>query len=251
MRPPKIEQPSDFKPLGQQQIWDLFPTPFLRGTFAYDHGSIADSCETLLDECREIDPNIKKSYTNYFFHENRIKMKSLPWYTDFANIVKDTYVQFVKDQFGREISHLNRKDIHLFAWVSRYEEGIVHHAHNHVKTTMSGTYYPRVQGADQPIKFYSPSPNVFSHSSPSTTIPSPMPNSSITGSHGSHMEISIQPTEGEVMMWPSYLFHSIDEQNNVEEDYSRIAISFNLHHNEPLDDIDYGDNFSYEVLFNE
>ena len=53
------------------------------------------------------------------------------------------------------------------------------------------------------------------------------------------------------MMWPSYLFHSIDEPNNVEEDYSRIAISFNLHHNEPLDDIDDGDNFSYEVLFNE
>ena len=78
-----------------------------------------------------------------------------------------------------------------------------------------------------------------------------MPNSSITGSHGSHMEISIQPTEGEVMMWPSYLFHSIDEPNNVEENYSRIAISFNLHHNEPLDDIDDGDNFSYEVLFNE
>ena len=251
MRPPKINAPSDYQPISNFNIFDIFPTPMLRGTFNYDHGYIADSCEELLDECKELDPNPKRNYTNYFFQDNRKKMYTLPWYRDFANIIKDTYVGFIRNQFDRDISFLNRKDIHLFSWVSRYEEGIHHDTHNHVKTILSGTYYPRAQGAEQPIKFYNPSPNVFSHSSPSNCIDGNMPNTQIMGAIGSPMELLIHPIEGEVLLWPSYLYHSVDEPQNVQEDYSRIAISFNLMHNEPLEDTEDGDSFPYEVLYNE
>ena len=82
-------------------------------------------------------------------------MEELPWYRIFANTIKDTYIDYVKNQFGRRVSHLNRHNIHLFAWTSVWTEGIYHKYHSHQDSIVSGTYYPINEGG-QGIKFQSP-----------------------------------------------------------------------------------------------
>ena len=51
-------------------------------------------------------------------------------------------IDYVKNQFGRRVSHLNRHNIHLFAWTSVWTEGIYHKYHSHQDSIVSGTYYP-------------------------------------------------------------------------------------------------------------
>ena len=46
-------------------------------------------------------------------------------------------------------------------------------------------------------------------------------------------------------MGPSNLMHMVDEQDG---DYTRVAISFNLKHNDILDNTDDGEDMSYEFL---
>ena len=46
------------------------------------------------------------------------------WFTDFANQMKDPYVEFVRSQYHVNFSNVSRHDIHLFAWVNVYNEHI-------------------------------------------------------------------------------------------------------------------------------
>ena len=55
----------------------------------------------------------------------------------------------------------------------------------------------------------------------------------------------VKPINGEVLIWPSNLLHTVTEQDG---DYDRVAISFNLKHNDPIVDNEDGTEMSYEFL---
>ena len=57
--------------------------------------------------------------------------------------------------------------------------------------------------------------------------------------------LQITPTQGEVFMWPSNIFHNVGSQDG---DFRRVAISFNLKHNKPLDHNEKGTALSYDFL---
>ena len=77
--------------------------------------------------------------------------------------MKDSYVDFIKSQFNFE-TPMSRHDIHLFAWVSVYNKLHSHEVHNHVKSRISGTYYPLADDDSMPLKFFNPNmSSVFSH----------------------------------------------------------------------------------------
>jgi uncharacterized protein (TIGR02466 family) len=173
-------------------------------------------------------------------------MHEFPWYEDFANQVKDTYIEFIKGQWDREVQHLNRHDIHLFSWVSVYEEGIEHTSHNHASSLVSGTYYPANEGG-QGIHFHSPhiqSQFIHGHDLSELKVEN-MPNTIAFGQQGSHQELLIVPVTGETFMWPSNLLHSVPAKSG---DFRRVAISFNLKHNDPMESTEHGTELSYEFL---
>ena len=53
------------------------------------------------------------------------------------------------------------------------------------------------------------------------------------------------PVDGETLMWPSNMLHCVQPQKG---DYKRVAISFNLKHNDPIDNTGDGEDLSYEFL---
>ena len=117
MRPPKIDDSIVFEPIPHSVDY-IFPTPFLRGGLRLNHEQVANDCINLIEEIKKIETDPKRYYTNYFFQENRIKMTELQWFTSFANQIKDTYIEYIRSQFGRQVGHLTRHDIHLHAWFS-------------------------------------------------------------------------------------------------------------------------------------
>tara|TARA_B100000963_G_C22606001_1_gene662527 strand:- start:843 stop:1445 length:603 start_codon:yes stop_codon:yes gene_type:complete len=86
--------------------------------------------------------------------------------------------------------------------------------HQHGNSTISGAYYVRAPESCGDIIFYDPRPApVYSH--PNATSPNSL-NAQVNG---------ISPREGALVLFPSYLDHSVNENLSNDE---RIVISFNI-----------------------
>ena len=86
--------------------------------------------------------------------------------------------------------------------------------HQHGNSTISGAYYVRAPENSGDIVFYDPRPAaVYSH--PNVTKPNLL-NAQVNG---------IKPKEGALVLFPSYLDHSVNENLSNSE---RIVVSFNI-----------------------
>ena len=86
--------------------------------------------------------------------------------------------------------------------------------HQHGNSTISGAYYVRAPKNSGDIVFYDPRPApVYSH--PNVVNPNLL-NAQING---------VSPKEGALVLFPSYLDHSVNENLSNQE---RIVISFNI-----------------------
>ncbi len=92
--------------------------------------------------------------------------------------------------------------------------GSANHRHQHGNSTISGAYYVRAPKGCGDIVFYDPRPApVYSH--PNVESPNLL-NAQVN---------SISPKEGGLVLFPSYLDHSVNENLSNSE---RIVISFNI-----------------------
>tara|TARA_X000000950_G_scaffold52671_2_gene62431 strand:- start:4483 stop:5079 length:597 start_codon:yes stop_codon:yes gene_type:complete len=86
--------------------------------------------------------------------------------------------------------------------------------HQHGNSTISGAYYVRAPMNSGDIVFYDPRPApIFSH--PNVVSPNLL-NAQVNG---------ISPKEGALVLFPSFLDHSVNENKSNEE---RMVVSFNI-----------------------
>jgi uncharacterized protein (TIGR02466 family) len=103
-------------------------------------------------------------------------------------------------------------DINIFA--SGMLDGDVHEQHTHPNSVISGLMYLQVPPGSSPITFYDPRP-VRTH----TMLPrrkNLMP---------TWTDLSITPEPGMMLMWESWLPHSVKRNHNTEP---RITLVFNM-----------------------
>ena len=99
-------------------------------------------------------------------------------------------------------------------WAIINTGGAANLRHQHGNSTISGAYYVRAPENSGDIVFYDPRPAaVYFH--PNTVSPNNL-NAQING---------ISPKEGALILFPSYLDHSVNENLSKNE---RIVISFNI-----------------------
>ena len=99
-------------------------------------------------------------------------------------------------------------------WAIINTGGSTNSRHHHGNSTISGAYYVRAPKDCGDIVFYDPRPApVFYYP---TAVSSNMLNAQING---------ITPKEGALILFPSYLDHSVNENLSNEE---RIVVSFNI-----------------------
>lgn len=255
MRPPKVRQEN--KPTNNSQFvppehtyFQAFPTTMVSGHLDLDLEQVADDIRYLISKFKTVNDDPFQNYTTYFNQELREETSKMPWYNDFVNAMKDMYMLFLKEQYNRTVHDLTRHDIHFFPWVNLYSRENAHDAHNHTRSTLSGTWYIKVPKNAGPITFFNPSmSSAFAHCATDEPHQHPdVPNVSIMGTKGSQTQLVCHPQDGQFMMWPSYLLHSIQAGDFNDPDYERICISFNLHHHDPMSDMGNGDQMSYEFL---
>ena len=231
----------------------LFATPMFRGFCPLNIDQVANDVRDIIAEIKERNPDgeVNNTYTSYFHGDSREKTESLPWFEDFANCMKDSYIEFIRLHYNYQVDELNRSDIHFCAWVNRYEGANWHDTHNHVNSLISGTFYVKTVDT-QPIKFFSPN-NVAEFATRARMEYyddiQGLENMKVYGTPTMQHEIQVFPREGEFLLWPSYLMHGVPAPDPERADnYERISISFNLTHNEPLNNTQHGTPMSYNFL---
>ena len=99
-------------------------------------------------------------------------------------------------------------------WATVLTRGAVHRAHSHPNNFLSGVYYLRTHPGADTINFHDP------RSQASVIRP---PVVELTAENTD--QVVVRVTGGTLLVFPSYLMHSVDASTSDEE---RISISFNL-----------------------
>ena len=246
MKPIKIDtKPTNLYEPCRGEIYHVFPIPMFHGQLDLCTREIKRDIDVLIDECQRRYPDDpKRNYTTYFDHDLQEQTHQLPWFRSFSNQLKHSYIEYIDSQFECVVDNLTRHDIHLFSWLNRYDAMTTHTTHDHVNSLVSGTYYVDMEGA-QPIMFQGPAQTAtFSHRS--SNRPIHISEQLVAqGAPGTHNEVHFHGRNGDFLLWPSYLLHGVDRSYDVNDNYSRYGISFNLYHNLDLNYRDTGDQMSY------
>jgi len=99
-------------------------------------------------------------------------------------------------------------------WATVLAKGAIHKTHSHPNNFLSGVYYVRVYPGADTINFHDPRSQ--------TRIIRP-PVAELTAENTD--QVVVRVTNGTLLMFPSYLEHSVDTNMSAEE---RISISFNI-----------------------
>ena len=130
---------------------------------------------------------------------------------NFINLILPSIEKLMDDMSWdkvKEIAKINNM------WAIINTGGAANLRHQHGNSTISGAYYVRAPKNSGDIVFYDPRPAaVYSH--PNVKNPNLL-NAQVNG---------ISPKEGALVLFPSYLDHSVNENISNQE---RIVISFNI-----------------------
>jgi len=99
-------------------------------------------------------------------------------------------------------------------WATVLAKGAVHKAHSHPNNFLSGVYYIRIHPGSDTINFHDPR-------SQTRVIRPPV----VELTSANTDQVVVRVTNGTLLMFPSYLEHSVDANVSEQE---RISISFNI-----------------------
>jgi len=144
------------------------------------------------------------------------------WHSEDFNLTDkeiQNFISFILPEIEQVMNDMNWEKEKQIAkinnmWAIINTGGSANLRHQHGNSTISGAYYVRAPINSGDIVFYDPRPApVYSH--PNVVSPN-MLNAQVN---------SISPKEGALVLFPSYLDHSVNENLSGDE---RIVISFNI-----------------------
>ena len=99
-------------------------------------------------------------------------------------------------------------------WATVLAKGAVHKSHSHPNNFLSGVYYVRVHSGSDTINFHDPRRQTYVIRPPVTELTAENTD-----------QIVVRLINGTLLVFPSYLEHSVDANTSDEE---RISVSFNI-----------------------
>ena len=143
------------------------------------------------------------------------------WHSTTDMHTKPEYSQLVTElmRMQKEIydnEHMDRHAVLGNMWANINPPGGLNQPHIHPNALFSGVYYVKSQPKAGRLKIYDPRPGAQMY----------MPTRK-SGDPGRDMwrDVNIEPIEGRIIMFPAWLWHSVEE--NISDDI-RISVSFNF-----------------------
>jgi uncharacterized protein (TIGR02466 family) len=153
--------------------------------------------------------NYTNGYTSYSSHDKLHQMSST--FSDLEKQISKHVAKFLKNlDYTVNIKDLKMTD----CWLNIMNENVVHTAHIHPKSVISGTFYVSVPKNASQIQFQDPRMTQFMNA------PTPDSKARI---HNQRF-ISILPKSGDLILFESWLRHEVSLNKSKEP---RISVSFN------------------------
>jgi len=131
---------------------------------------------------------------------------------NFINKFKDFLKNIIINEFGWE--YLPNKQRIVAMWAIINKKNSFNIMHNHQNCYLSAAYYVKKPEKSGDISFFDPvEPKTYRYPEKEK------------GTFHSNQVVTLRPEEGDLLIFPSYLYHSV-EPNLSDED--RIVISFNI-----------------------
>lgn len=146
-------------------------------------------------ECDELKYN-GENYSSFLYDKNRNQKFSPTLLKEISNLLLE-FGNYCSTQFKGNLSNY---------WIQEYKENNFHSAHIHPNSVISCVYYLKAKNASN-IKFTNP--NVIQS----------MSNENL-------QYFSITPEEGSLIMFPSWLYHEVDQVKDIESE--RLVVAFNV-----------------------
>jgi uncharacterized protein (TIGR02466 family) len=194
------------------QYIDMFPTP------------VYASVE--LDLCNKILP-VAEDYINRYGRPYRDQPNYISTYNDAGARIEqvndnrleslNTYIKDAAKKYFEDIS-IESKEFGLYYLFNKIILGGEHSNHAHPHSLLSGVFYLKIPKTAPPIIFNDPRDHY-------KYIQYPVKFGNSREMYKLLPEYVINPTEGLMLMWPSWLEHQVPKSNCSDE---RIAVAFNV-----------------------
>ena len=197
--------------MSEYKVYKLFPTP----VFHYK-----------LENYEEINKELKKYILDLKKNDKAGQLKSNKggWHSpnfdlvnegppiNFINKFKDFLKNIIINEFGWE--YLPNKQRIVAMWAIINKKNSFNIMHNHQNCYLSGSYYVKKPEKSGDISFFDPvEPKTYRYPEKEK------------GTFHSNQVVTLKPEEGDLLVFPSYLYHSV-QPNLSDED--RVVISFNI-----------------------
>lgn len=189
---------SDVVPMFPTLVWKILLKAGLRDAIA---AKVLATLETLRRDLPALEP-----------HQG--------WQSDQALHLRDEFQELISsvNDATKSILRFLRMGQQAFeitgCWATVLAKGALHKAHSHPNNFLSGVYYVRVQPGADTINFHDPRRQTYVIRPPVVELTAENTD-----------QVVVKVTNGTLLMFPSYLEHSVDGNMSEEE---RISISFNI-----------------------
>ena len=197
------------------KVRNLFSVPI----FHYKLENYKETNKELLNYILELQKNDKTGNTHSNkggWHSQNFDIVNQGPPINFLNKIKDYLKHIISNEFGWKYVPNKQRIVAMWAIINKKNSFNV--MHNHQNCYFSSAYYVKKPKSSGDITFFDPKeaktyrfPKIEKYTEYSAEA------------------ITIKPEEGDLLIFPSYLYHSVSE--NLSED-DRVVVSFNV-------DIDY------------
>jgi len=197
------------------QTYKLFPNPVFHFKLE-DYQKLNIELKSYILDLKKKNRDGQKKSNYGGWHSPNFDQKNDNTPKKFSSIIKNFLKKIFTDEMGWKYNPDKAKIIGMWSIINK--KGSFNIQHNHPNAYLSAAYYVKVPENSGNIKFFDPKeqkniryPKIKNYTDISAVI------------------TEITPKEGDLLIFPSYLYHSVGE--NLSED-DRIIISFNV-------DVDY------------
>ena len=197
--------------MNQRNVYELFPDPI----FHYKLENYKQINKELLNYILELQKKDKKGNNRSNrggWHSPNFDIVNPGPPINFINSFKDFLKHIIEDEIGWEYVPNKQRVVAMWAIINKKNSYNV--KHNHQNCYLSSAYYIKKPKNSGDITFYDPKesktyrfPEVEKHTNYSAE------------------SVTIKPEEGDLLIFPSYLYHDVGVNLSDEE---RIVVSFNI-----------------------
>ena len=197
--------------MAKKKIYNLFPVPI----FQYKIENYQEINQKLLNYILELQKKNKIGNTHSNrggWHSPNFDLVNEGPPINFINKFKDLLKHIISSDMGWEYIPNKQRIVAMWAIINKKNSFNV--MHNHQNCYLSASYYVRKPEDSGDITFFDPKeaktyrfPKIEKYTEYSTEI------------------VTIEPEEGDLLIFPSYLYHAVGE--NLSDD-NRVVVSFNI-----------------------